>query len=368
MEFEIAFLPVGEASSAGDAIIARYRENNLDYIYIIDGGTITSGEAIVAELRLNYQVDKVVIAGIVSTHPDKDHSSGLRVILDELDVRSVWMHRPWLYTPSILHLFSDSRWTSEGLAKCMRENYPFVAEIEEIATRKGISILEPYAGCTFGRFTVLSPSPSFYMGLIPQFDNLPQANEELLKQAGVLIGKRSLPPQGLLGALLAAARVAENFGIETLKDGGVTSATNESSVVLYGDFGGLKCLLTADAGRNALTNAVEFAKQKSINLQELNLIQIPHHGSRSNVSPAVLDMIVGPRRLLPAPMTKFAVASVPEDDAKHPRKIVLNAFYRRGAKWALTQGLSIYWGSGNWNRNSTSISEPSLFAEVEAYD
>jgi hypothetical protein len=50
------------------------------------------------------------------------------------------------------------------------------------------------------------------------------------------------------------------------------------------------------------------------------MIQVPHHGSRRNVSPSVLNRIVGPRQVRGTPATKWAVVSAPKDDENHPRK------------------------------------------------
>ena len=76
---------------------------------------------------------------------------------------------------------------------------------------------------------------------------------------------------------------------------------------------------------------VSYARLRGFVLKSFNFIQIPHHGSRRNVGPSVLNNIVGeiqPRG------TEISVAfvSAPASDEKHPRKIVLNAFMRRGSK------------------------------------
>jgi len=44
MKCEIEFLPVGEASKAGDAIVVRYGEENAFELMVIDGGSIESGK------------------------------------------------------------------------------------------------------------------------------------------------------------------------------------------------------------------------------------------------------------------------------------------------------------------------------------
>ena len=44
--FEIDFIPVGEGEKNGDAIAMRITENGETEIYVIDGGTQTSGNAL----------------------------------------------------------------------------------------------------------------------------------------------------------------------------------------------------------------------------------------------------------------------------------------------------------------------------------
>jgi beta-lactamase superfamily II metal-dependent hydrolase len=57
------------------------------------------------------------------------------------------------------------------------------------------------------------------------------------------------------------------------------------------------------------------------------LVQIPHHGSRRNVTPTVLNRWLGP---YPAERRGYAIASVGKDQDIYPRKKVSNAFTRRG--------------------------------------
>ena len=79
-------------------------------------------------------------------------------------------------------------------------------------------------------------------------------------------------------------------------------------------------------------------------LQSFSFVQIPHHGSRRNVGPSVLNQLLGP--IQPEGTTRFtAFVSAPKDDDTHPRKIVLNAFMRRGGKVIATQGTNkIHYG------------------------
>jgi len=59
--------------------------------------------------------------------------------------------------------------------------------------------------------------------------------------------------------------------------------------------------------------------------------QIPHHGGRHNVSPSILNELVGPKATVNTTPTKIAIVSVSKN-SDHPRKMVVNAYLRRSAK------------------------------------
>src|SRR5262249_54052224 len=147
-------------------------------------------------------------------------------------------------------------------------------------------------------FTVLSPSKYAYLYLLPQFDKTPPPDQTAIEAASMWLGKATVPQAGLLGLLQKATAkiskwLSETWGVESLRDDGQTSASNETSVVLYANLGDSRILLTGDAGRNALTWAADAAVQRQFPLQQFNLVQIPHHGSRRNVGPTVLNRILG---------------------------------------------------------------------------
>src|SRR5690606_23751202 len=101
--------------------------------------------------------------------------------------------------------------------------------------------------------------------------------------------------------------VKESWGTETLKeDYESTGARNESSAVLYADIDGYKVLLTGDAGKQALHNSADYAENiLGIKLSECTFVQMPHHGSRRNVSPSVLNRILGEVTVENAPTSKI---------------------------------------------------------------
>jgi len=370
VNFEIEFLPVGEASKAGDAIVIKYDgDPGYYYLMIIDGGNVDSGKEVISYVRKHY--GNAVVANAVLTHCDADHACGFREIIKELNVQNVWMHLPWLAASDSLPYFADKKLTADKLASQLRSEYDLINEISEIVTKKGKTILQPFAGQTIGPFTVLSPHKNIYGLLLPQFDRTPEADQPALEASGLWIGK----PPGLIAKLMdkAVAKVekwtSETWEKELLKEGGKTSATNESSVVLYGRFGQQNVLLTGDAGHWALSLAADQAEKFGLPLQQFSFVQVPHHGSRSNVGPSILNRLLGP--ILPKNSKhKFsAYVSAPKDDDSHPRKMVTNAFMRRGGLVVATQGAPKCYTVGyQWKQGYAAAAAMPFSTQVEDYD
>lgn len=314
MGYEVDFIDVGEGEKSGDAICLRfgnlYGARDEQFVMVIDGGTRDSGERMVEHIREHYGTDNVDL--VVSTHPHNDHVSGLRTVIEELTVERLWMHRPWEHT-------NDS--------KELRESLESAVELEQLAIDRGIPIDEPFsdAQLPFGDLgiTVLGPSSTYYDDLLPDFQSTPDT-ASATAQPG--LGQRA-------GTALmeVVAKVAEGWGVETLTDPAedATSAENNSSVVLSLVTDERRLLLTGDAGVPALERAADTAELLGIDLPSCTFVQVPHHGSRRNVGPTVLDRILGPKG---QDANKSAFISAAKESDKHPAKKVCNAFQRRGAR------------------------------------
>ncbi len=154
--------------------------------------------------------------------------------------------------------------------------------------------------------------------------------------------------------------------IETLRDNSETSSENEMSTVIYGDMETEKFLLTGDVGIKGLTNAFNYAKKINLSLKdEIFLYQIPHHGSRRNVGPTILNNIVGPKTK--EFNGKIAVASVGKG-TDYPKKMVINAFIRRGIKVYAAKGMTLTRNVGMSNRGWASTINYEFSPHVESWD
>jgi beta-lactamase superfamily II metal-dependent hydrolase len=338
---EIDFLAV-ESAKSGDAIAIRYNINNFPYIHVVDGGFSEMGPKIESHIA-EYYTNQSYIDHVVLTHPDQDHASGLRYVLENMDVRALWMHRPWLYADELINRFRNYT-NVDNLAKALRDAYPLIVELEEIAVRKGIPILEVFQGASIGAFRVLSPSKEFFLQKVVESTRTPAPAADdfsaILKKALLEVARMTRA---------AVSFVTAGWGDEKLSNE-PTSAENEMSVVQYANFGGKIFLLTGDAGREALQEVVNFAPYAGLALPGINTFQVPHHGSRRNVSSDLLDSLVGGK--LSAPVGSgnelfSAIVSSALEDTHHPKKAVERALHHRGAKVLATEGVSIVTG---WKR------------------
>lgn len=343
MKYEIDFLPVGNGDKSGDAICLRWEENDIYKVMIIDGGSKESGQKLVDHIKKYYDTTKVDY--VINTHPDQDHASGLSVVLEQLDVKELWIHRPWNYTYEIIDYFKDGRITAESLKKRLELSFSYVKPLEEIANTKGITIKEPYQGEMIGIFEVLSPSKAWYLhDLIPDFSKTPDKKENIFTEAFESMKETVL------------SWIEEDLHVETLREDGKTSADNESSVILYANIEDKGILLTGDSGIRALNKAYEYKPHLS---NELIFIQVPHHGSRNNVNPDILDKILGEKGQ--EKNNKTAFISAGKNSTTHPRQSVVNAFIRRGCKVIETKGESKRHRRGTPDREGWSTAEPLVF-------
>ncbi len=369
MNCEIEFLAVGDASRAGDCIVIRYGEVHDYRLMVVDGGTAATGEQLVAHLKTQFG-QNVRVEHVVLTHSDADHASGLRELFKEIPVANLWMHIPWLLCEEASHLFANKDRSKENLARTIKNEYDILNEILELAWSTECVVRYPFQGANIGPFTVLSPSKYVYLHLLPQFEKTPAPDQQAIEAAKLWIGKASQLAK-LFDTLRAVTQkwTTETWNNELLRDGGCTSASNESSVVLYANISSnQRLLLTGDTGVNGLWWSAQYAHANGLPLKNFSFVQIPHHGSRRNVGPSVLNELIGP--IKPEGTQTFtAFASAPADDEKHPRKIVLNAFMRRGARVSVTQGRSKLYRGGFPQRPGYEAAATAQFsAKVEEYD
>jgi beta-lactamase superfamily II metal-dependent hydrolase len=300
---ELDMLSLGDA----DCILVSFWNGWSVYRVLIDGGN--KGDApkvrsFLGALKIS-RIDEAL-----STHLHDDHSGALIELLADptLEFGKLWCHIPHWHVPSM-----DKVWTAlkaagtSAEANCLRKSLETAASIFKIAQERKIPHEEPFAGRRIGALEVVSPSLDFYTGLVAEFTEADKIKAE--DAAEFRYDIQTAIEEGM----------AKGLGVldgSSLLPNPHTSPENESSVVTGVTHSGSVLLFTSDAGTSALTNVV-----KSYNVAGLHWMQIPHHGSRRNLTESLIETF--------APTVAFVSAT---GNDKHPRRAVVNAFKKVGAK------------------------------------
>jgi beta-lactamase superfamily II metal-dependent hydrolase len=331
--YEIDFLPVENedqsSTHSGDAIAMRITVPGeaRPRVVVVDGGYAATGVQLAEHIAEYYDSDHVDL--VVSTHPDVDHINGLKPLFEQLSVGELLLHQPWLYRPHDWDAISNSQ---------------AIVDLYDLAVSRGVAVSEPFTGVQRfgGAITILGPSKERYVELLDTMVSEALSGTEAMRKAAPVVGG---------GLMIKATRVLERvlalFPVETLGDDDDDSPRNQSSAITLVQTDGKRMLLTGDAGIASLDAAADFYEALAGNFTTtpLDLFQAPHHGSKHNLGPTILNRIIG--RPGAAYGATTAIASSAKSSEKHPSPKVTNALGRRGATVAVTEGSAVcYWSVG----------------------
>ena len=365
MAYEVDFIGTLKVEKDYDAIAFRYwsPRANRWIVCVFDGGTSEAGEALSKHINTYYLKDiPKDIDMVFCSHPDLDHASGLKNIMQNYSVSYLVMNRPWLYIDELYEKVKDGRITKESLERTLRDKYKFIDELEALAKRqKNCQIIPGFAESRlFPEMTIVSPTQTFYIQSLVDSDKTPAMDSATESKSASFVANAL----HALGKWLRAI-----WGKDDIREGETTSAENEASIVLkVQPNGDNPFLLLGDVGCKGLTAAMDYADAIKEPLSDCDFVQIPHHGGRHNVSPSVLDRLIGvkvPQGSLPR---KTAFVSVGKD-SDHPRKCVSNAFINRGCEVYVSSSTTLCHHRGNVpNRGWTAATARSYSDVVESWD
>jgi beta-lactamase superfamily II metal-dependent hydrolase len=259
---------------------------------------------------------------MILSHPDLDHVSGLVALAEdkEVIVREILMQRPWNNLRAAS--FKDNRITNNSISKRLKEAFDKAAELSE-KTAKSVNLCENQGEeheLGDAKITILGPSKDFYMKCIANSNKTPEPANNFIQTFSnyiALTKQKSVEPY-------AKGQIKWN-------DDEGTSEINESSLIFLFEYEKQRFLFTGDAGKLGLSQAIEFAQSKQIDLKDLTLIKMPHHGSRKNVDPKLMDQLGNGE-------TICVVSCVKGDDGHHPSKRLVNMLIEKGFKVFSTAG------------------------------
>lgn len=311
---EIDFLWVGEETKTGDAITCRFTDSQSgqDVVVVVDGGFASDGSRIAEHVRKYYKTSFVDL--VVCTHPDDDHIKGLFGVFDELSVGQLAINRP-----------TDYSYTGDSVKSGL------VEDLVAAARSQGTAVVPALEGASFfgGALIVAGPSDDFYRSML----------REQRRAAGLVASATR--------GFSQAIRVffGGDPGETLTDDNGGTTARNNTSVILDLNSEGKRALLTGDAGVPALERAADYLNVSNRGNDWPDFIQVPHHGSRHNLDPAILDRLIG-GLVDEGTVRGSAFVSVGTKADDFPRPEIANAFRRRGYPVIATRGQNIWWNEG----------------------
>jgi beta-lactamase superfamily II metal-dependent hydrolase len=307
------------SSKSGDAIVMEFTHSGTGEhpVVVIDAGYTAIGEKLVEHIK-DYFPETIDL--VIATHPDNDHLNGLKTIVETLPVKELMMHLPWLHRTDLA-----------GFG-----NYEAVVDLYNAAVERDILVTEPFAGEERfgGALKILGPTSAYYEEMLDE--HLAEAS------SGAAAARLSHSSSSLLAsATRLLSKALAFFPFETLNDTDDTGPRNKMSVVTYVDADGHRMLFTGDAGIKSLEMAADLyeARVGSFAAVPLAMFQAPHHGSKHNLGPAVLDRILG-SAAAPHGSPSALISSAKSSD-KHPSPKVSNALGRRGARVFATEGSTI---------------------------
>lgn len=335
MSYEVDILAVGDETKCGDAILVRFgdfvNEPASQKVIVIDGGYRDTGKKLIEHIKSVYQTDTVDL--VISTHPDSDHINGLFEVLENLTVKELWIHTPWNLSEDVKKIAVENRITEYlGNANQLRKSLEAAYDLEQMAIKKGITIKEPFEGLVAfnGIITVMGPSLDYYADLVSE-------EGDAASHAGISL-------TSVIGKLRAL--ITERWHADELaepRENAVSSRNNSSTIVYVKLEDGF--LFVGDAGVPALSRAADYADGIGLPFTAVGIQQVPHHGSKRNLGPTVLNRIVGPILDQGSRSGKRAFVSAASKSEKHPSKRVSNAYIRRGVRLVGTMGNSLCYHS-----------------------
>lgn len=294
---EVHMLSVGDA----DSILVTWWDNDTPERLLVDGGEASTVHEVKAELR---KLGAMHLDYVLCTHLDDDHAAGLVDIVEDEDfeIGRGYMHVvEWhVQLAEVEHCVKEAHIKEARLITAsVRTNNRLL----EAFHGRGIEPIEPFEGVRVGNLLVCGPSEAYYEELVRGFTNLDQ-----LREADRLLAEAR-------GEKQAAAR-------QELKRNPKETAANSSSVLLVGGFDERRLFFTADGGVESQRRAIKYATSRGLSLEQLDWMQIPHHGSLNAINADLIDFY-RPR-----------VAYVSADGVGHPKVAVVERFKNHGKVYA----------------------------------
>lgn len=298
MDFVIDFVYVGD----GDGIVIWGRNpNERDFVFFLDGGNQEYGTKIVQHYRkwIKPHLYENRTIAFINSHPHADHINGLIEIVKELGEEITW----GIYNDPVKFISDELRKNIKQSAlrkedadiDHLYKSFQKVQELNDLCEQYNINKTEALTDVfDYKEIKIVSPSREFYKSKVQMFTNI-----DFLKSVDY-----------------TNSTLEVDEALESLKPCAIVDEKNDASpenlsatVIELIDSSNNRYLLTSDAG----VESFDEMEKNGFDTKNLTIVQLPHHGSRRNISTNWIGKF--------AP--KMFIISA-QGNKKHPRKAVLS--------------------------------------------
>lgn len=298
MDFVIDFVYVGD----GDGIIIWGRNpNERDFVFFLDGGNQEYGTKIVQHYKkwIKPHLYENRTIAFINSHPHTDHINGLIEIVKELGEEITW----GIYNDPVKFISEELRKNIKQSAlrkedadiDHLYKSFQKVQELNDLCEQYNIEIKEALTDVfNYKEIKIVSPTREFYTSKVQMFTNI-----DFLKRVDY-----------------TNSPVEVDETLESLKPCAIVDEKNDASpenlsatVIELIDSSSNRYLLTSDAG----VESFDDMEKNGFDTENLTIVQLPHHGSRRNISTNWIGKFAPEMFIISA-----------QGNTKHPRKAVLS--------------------------------------------
>ena len=272
LKYEYEVLKVGDA----DAILIRHYINGKPFIVLIDAGN--AGDAAIIKKHLGDYYNSYYIDLAICTHPDSDHKDGFFNLLqdDDVIIETFWLTDPAQY----LDVNDIQRYRSkENATKAVRKIWQKSTDANLNLIDLALNKCEKVESVTDGAkhpilpISIVGPSDEYYAEVVKAMvaDYGVKTYEDSSKEAYDNVFK------------------IDEKDIKSIIDNDEDlSPYNASSlIILYEPGDGKRLLFAGDAN----TTSLQMMLNKYKRLRNVDLLKVPHHGSRRNLNTSIIEAL-----------------------------------------------------------------------------
>jgi hypothetical protein len=282
----------------GDSLWIEYGEENDVRRILIDGGLASTYPALKQKV-LDLPESERHFDLLVVTHVDADHIEGIIPLLGDQDLGlrfdDVWFNG-WQHLAHPKDLLGPPQ--GEMLSALLVEghyDWNKAFEGKPVVYKQNLPVIDLSGGM---KITLLSPNAAALRKLRPEWNRLVREAQLIPGDTAGALQKlkktKKLLPSDLLGG-----NAPDPQALASQPFSGDNRVANGSSIAFLAEYDGISCLFGADCHPRVLEESLPMLlAQTGRNKLNLDAFKIPHHGARSNLSPAILDLINCPRYLI----------------------------------------------------------------------